>query len=75
MSWRKCVTYVMAPHPVNVKSVQLVLEQRARARGRPVPLPVKLPRAELGLTVKPPNLGGYDNLADDGCERNEVDDV
>lgn len=51
---------------VNVKSVRLVLEQRARAAGKKVVTPVQLPRPELAeLTVRTANLSDYDNLAGD----------
>ena len=51
---------------VNVKSVRLVLEQRARAAGKKVATPVQLPRPVLAeLTVRAANLSDYDNLSDD----------
>lgn len=48
---------------VNVNTVRLVLEQRARAAGRKVLMPVRFSRPELAqLSVRVPDLSTYDKL-------------
>lgn len=58
------ITVVNERNVVSAANVRLVLEQHARASGRVVRLPVRLPRPDLAdLVVRPPDLRVYDQLS------------